>query len=160
MDSLLDSLVTTRDRLSLSRNRMMRNGWIRATQRLVARTEIACVGLMVLIAGAPTSLAQLPAGSTFGVPASQQINNPAVSPFLNLAQPGINPGVAYQTLVAPQLQLSNAVALQQQQIGVLQQAVTPGRTSTQQAPGTILATGHPTSFLNTMGYFPQPNLKR
>ncbi len=139
---------------------MMRNGWIRMAQRLVVRIEIVGAVLMILVAGASTSLAQLPVGSAFGVPASQQINNPVVSPFLNLAQPGINPGVAYQTLVAPQLQLGNAVALQQQQIGVLQQAVAPGRTAPQLPPGTILETGHPTSFLNTMGYFPQPNLKR
>jgi hypothetical protein len=139
---------------------MMQNGWIRTAQRFVSRMGIVCVGCTILVAGARTSLAQLPVGSSFGVPASQQINNPAVSPFLNLAQPGINPGVAYQTLVAPQLQLSNAVALQQQQIGVLQQATAPGHTAPQQAPGTILATGHPTSFMNTLGYFPQPNLKR
>jgi hypothetical protein len=116
--------------------------------------------VLILTVSAPIALAQLPVGSSFGIPASQQINNPAVSPFLNLAQPGINPGVAYQTLVAPQLQLSNAVALQQQQIGVLQQTVPPGRTNAQLPPGTILETGHPTAFLNTLGYFPQPNLKR
>lgn len=139
---------------------MMRNGWIRMTQQLVTRIEFLAAVLMILVVGARTSLAQLPVGSGFGIPASQQINNPVVSPFLNLAQPGINPGVAYQTLVAPQLQLGNAVALQQQQIGVLQQAVTPGRAATQLPPGTILETGHPTSFMNTLGYFPQPNLKR
>jgi len=132
----------------------MRNGWI------LTRLEIAAAVFVILAAGAPAAWAQLPVSSGFGVPASQQINNPVVSPFLNLAQPGINPGVAYQTLVAPQLQVGNAIALQQQQIGVLQQTVAPARATPQAPPGTILETGHPTSFMNTFGYFPQPNLKR
>ncbi len=139
----------------------MRCGLIRAKRTVVTRSVvIAAGGLLIATAGAPSLLAQLPVGSSFGIPASQQINNPAVSPFLNLAQPGINPGVAYQTLVAPQLQLGNAVALQQQQIGRLQQ-MTPatGHTTPTLTAGAILQTGHPTSFLNTLSYFPQPNLK-
>jgi hypothetical protein len=135
----------------------MRNGWIRGS---VIRTAIVGTILLTLVAGARVSFAQFPVGSSFGVPASQQINNPAVSPFLNLAQPGINPGVAYQTLVAPQLQLGNAVALQQQQIGVLQQNLAPGHGAPQTAQSSILQTGHTTSFMNTLGYFPQPNIKR
>jgi hypothetical protein len=138
----------------------MHNGWIRSMRRLISRCEVLGTAVVILVAGAHASRAQLPAGSAFGVPASQQINNPAVSPFLNLAQPGINPGVAYQTLVAPQLQLGNAVALQQQQIGVLQQRTAPTRPSTELPPGTILETGHPTVFMNTQNYFFQPNLKR
>src|SRR5580704_18536933 len=116
----------------------MHNGCIRSMRRLISRCEVLGTAVVILVAGSQASRAQLPGGSGFGIPASQQINNPAVSPFLNLAQPGINPGVAYQTLVAPQLQLGNAVALQQQQIGVLQQAATPGRAAPQLPPGTIL----------------------
>jgi hypothetical protein len=139
----------------------MQNGWIRAMRRHVTRFGALGLAVVILVAGAKTSRAQFPVNSQFGVPASQQINNPAVSPFLNLAQPGINPGVAYQTLIAPQLQLGNAIALQQQQIGVLQREITPGRTAaTNLPPGTILGTGHPTVFMNTQGYFFQPNLKR
>jgi hypothetical protein len=138
----------------------MRSGWIRAKRTVVTRCGIVAGGLLIATAAAPNLLAQFPVGSSFGVPASQQINNPAVSPFLNLAQPGINPGVAYQTLVAPQLQLGNAVALQQQQIGRLQQ-ITPatGHTPPTLTGGTILETGHATSFMNTLNYFPQPNFK-
>jgi hypothetical protein len=138
----------------------MRNGRIRAALRASVPVGTLAAALLILAISAPVALAQFPVGSSFGIPASQQINNPAVSPFLNLAQPGINPGVAYQTLVAPQLQLSNAVALQQQQIGVLQQTTAPGRANPQLPGGAILETGHPTSFMNTLGYFPQPNLKR
>jgi hypothetical protein len=98
------------------------------------------------------AVAQAPNG--FGIPASQQINNPVVSPFLTLAQPGINPGIAYQTLVSPQIQIGNAVATQQIQIGALQQAVSPTKPLAQLPGGAILETGHPTSFMNTMSYFP------
>ncbi len=138
----------------------MRSGWIRASRTAVIRSATVVGGLLIASAGVPNLLAQFPVGSSFGVPASQQINNPAVSPFLNLAQPGINPGVAYQTLVAPQVQLGNAVALQQQQIGRLQQ-MTPatGHTTPTLTSGAILETGHPTSFMNTLNYFPQPNFK-
>jgi hypothetical protein len=115
---------------------------------------------VILAVGAPILEAQFPVSSGFGTPPSQQINNPAVSPFLNLTQPGINPGIAYQTLVAPQLQLQNAVALQQQQIGALQQAVAPGHGAIPLPPGTNPGTGHATYFLNTFSYFPTPNLKR
>jgi hypothetical protein len=135
---------------------MMQNGWNRSIRRFIGRFEVLSSAIVILVAGAQASQAQLPGGSGFGIPASQQINNPVVSPFLNLAQPGINPGVAYQTLVAPQLQLGNAVALQQQQIGMLQQQVAPGRTTQQLPPGTVLETGHPTTFMNTQGYFFQP----
>lgn len=139
----------------------MQNGWIRAMRRPVTRFGAIGLAVVILLAGAKASPAQLPVNGQFGVPASQQINNPVVSPFLNLAQPGINPGVAYQTLVAPQLQVGNAIALQQQQIGVLQREITPGRTAaTSTPPGTILGTGHPTVFMNTQGYFFQPILKR
>ncbi len=108
----------------------MHNGWIRSMRRLISRCEVLGTAVVILVAGAQASRAQLPVNSQFGIPASKQINNPVVSPFLNLAQPGLDPGVAYQTLVAPQLQLGNAVALQQQQIGVLQQETAPGRPAT------------------------------
>jgi hypothetical protein len=137
----------------------MRSGWNRLSRIFFTRAGALVAGLVIVTAGAPHVLAQLPAGNSFGVPASQQLNNPVVSPFLNLAQPGINPGVAYQTLVAPQLQLNNAVTLQQQQINLLQQGNTPERATQPLAPGTILETGHPTSFMNTLNYFPQPTLK-
>jgi hypothetical protein len=137
----------------------MPSGWTRVMRTFFTRAGALAAGLAIVAAGAPAVLAQLPVNNSFGVPASQQLNNPAVSPFLNLAQPGINPGVAYQTLVAPQLQLNNAVTLQQQQIGMLQQATTPGRTLPQMGAGSVLQTGHATTFMNTLTYFPTPNSK-
>ncbi|HET6325098.1 MAG TPA: hypothetical protein VFG04_10385 [Planctomycetaceae bacterium] len=137
----------------------MQNRRIRLT--FFCRVNALGTAALVLVVGAQASRAQLPVNSQFGIPASKQINNPVVSPFLNLAQPGLDPGVAYQTLIAPQLQLGAAVALQQQQIGVLQQATAPVRPATTPLPpGTILGTGHPTVFMNTQGYFFQPNLRR
>ena len=138
----------------------MRSDLLRAMRRLVMPVGILGAAFVVLLASRQASWAQFPVSSAFGTPASQQINNPVVSPFLNLAQPGINPGVAYQTLVAPQLQLSNAVAQQQQQIRVIQRDMAPTRTAPTVTPATILETGHPTVFMNTQGYFFQPALRR
>jgi hypothetical protein len=108
--------------------------------------------------GAPSAVPGSPAG--FGTPASQQINNPAVSPSLLLAQPGVNPAVALQTLIQPQVQLGSAVLNNQQQIGTLQGAVAQQTTAQPQAissPTPLLQTGHATAFLNTLNYFPALN---
>ena len=137
----------------------MRSGWTRVMRTFLTGAGALAAGLVIVSAGATEALAQLPATNSFGVPASQQLNNPVVSPFLNLAQPGINPGVAYQTLVAPQLQLNNAVTLQQQQINLLQQNNAVDHSTLPLGGGAILQTGHATSFLNTLNYFPQPTLK-
>jgi hypothetical protein len=88
----------------------------------------------------------------FGVPAAKQINNPPVSPYLNLAQPGIDPALAYQTLVRPELQLRNTLANQQQLLGDIQQRGMQQPPSLLQSP-TVLQTGHTTAFLNTGSYF-------
>lgn len=133
----------------------MSNRRIDATRRF--RTYLGILGAAVLFVAANSSqaAAQFPGGGGFGVPASRQLNNPAVSPFLNLVQPGIIPGIAYQTLVAPQMQLSNAFASQQQQIGNLQLGLAPPRAPALEFPVTPSPqTGHATTFLNTLDYFP------
>src|SRR5580700_4331673 len=102
---------------------------------------------------------QPPAG--FGVAASQQLNNPAVSPSLLLTQPGINPAVAAQTLIQPQLQLGNAVLANQQQIGTLQNGLNQlSQPQGALSPTPLLQTGHPTMFLNTLDYFPALSQRR
>jgi len=145
----------------------MRNRRIDAFRSCVAFFGILGVGAVLVGADPPPSMAQAPLGTAFGIPASQQINNPSVSPYLTLTQPGINPAVAYQTLVTPQLQLGNTVlaqqqqlGTQQQQIGTLQQGLTQSRVTPQLAVTPELATGHPIYFLNTLGYFPVSKLGR
>jgi len=138
----------------------MRNRRIDAFRSCVAFFGILGVGAVLVGADPPPSMAQAPLGTAFGIPASQQINNPSVSPYLTLTQPGINPAVAYQTLVTPQLQLGNTVLAQQQQLGTLQQGLTQSRVTPQLAVTPELATGHPIYFLNTLGYFPVSKLGR
>jgi hypothetical protein len=136
----------------------MRNQKLNAMRRIV--TLIGILGIAAAIVGTDLSRssAQAPFGGVaFGTPASQQINNPAVSPYLNLTQPGLNPGVAYQTLIAPQMQLGNAVANNQQQITNLQGLGQPLSALQPPLPSSaFLETGHPTTFLDTFGYFPTP----
>jgi hypothetical protein len=87
--------------------------------------------------------------SSFGTPASKQLNNPAVSPYLNLTQPGLNPAITYGTLIAPEIQLRNTIANQQNLLGNLQQQIQPGSTT----QPVLLETGHKTFFLDTQTYF-------
>ena len=107
------------------------------------------LGVAAVIAAADST----PCLAQFGVPAAQQINRPFVSPYLNLTQPGLNPGITYGSLIQPQLQMRNAIGNNQQQIQELQR--TSGQPSPQIQPLTSsVQTGHETSFMNTFGYFP------
>jgi len=91
-------------------------------------------------------------GPNFGSQASQQFNNPPVSPYLNLTQPGLNPAITYGTLIQPEIQLRATLANQQNLLGDLQQKFqTQPPTLTQQP--TLLQTGHTTAFLDTGSYF-------
>lgn len=130
--------------------------------------SIAAVGLLALsILGAETGTAQAQnpfgagisspspfGGSAFGTPASLQITNPPVSPYLALTQPGLNPGIAFQTIVQPQIRLANTLSAQQQQLGVISNAQITGAPSLAPLVSTGVQTGHQTVFLNTLGYFP------
>lgn len=90
--------------------------------------------------------------SSFGTPASKQLGNPAVSPYLNLTQPGLNPAITYGTLIQPEIQLRATLANQQNLLGDLQQKFQTQPPVLTQQP-TLLQTGHTTSFLDTGSYF-------
>jgi hypothetical protein len=92
------------------------------------------------------------ASSSFGTPASKQINNQPVSPYLNLAQPGLDPAITYGTLIQPELQLRNTIANQQNLLGSLSQQIQAQPAASLQSP-VLLETGHQTYFLNTGSYF-------
>ena len=109
-------------------------------------TGLAVVGLNPV-----DCLAQQPS-SSFGTPASKQINNPAVSPYLNLAQPGLNPAITYGTLIQPEIQLRNTLANQQNLLGNLSQQAQIQPPGSLQTP-VLLETGHKTVFLDTGTYF-------
>jgi hypothetical protein len=91
-------------------------------------------------------------GSSFGTPASKQLNNPAVSPYLNLTQPGLNPAITYGTLIQPEIQLRATLANQQNLLGDLQQKFQTQPPVLTQQP-TLLQTGHTTAFLDTGTFF-------
>jgi hypothetical protein len=78
------------------------------------------------------------------------INQPPVSPYLNILRGGAPPGVNYYNLVQPQLQFYSAInQLQAQQ---QQQAI-----SSTNASGALI-TGHPIQFSNYSHFFPQQGL--
>ncbi|HEV8071822.1 MAG TPA: hypothetical protein VGP76_29170 [Planctomycetaceae bacterium] len=141
-----------------------------AMRRIVTFIGIFGMAGAIVAAGSSRTFAQFGGGfgnstfqppNGFGLPASQQLNNPPVSPSLLLTQPGINPAVAAQTLIQPQQQLGNAVLANQQQLGNLQN----GLNQLSQPQGALsatplLQTGHPTMFLNTLDYFPALSQRR
>ena len=128
----------------------------RAIRRLGTGIGISLVAFAVVGTDATRCHAQQ-AGSSFGTPASKQLNNPPVSPYLNLAQPGLDPAITYGAIIQPELQLRNTLANQQNMLGNQQNAL--GYLSNQlQAPNsqqtpTLLGTGHKTMFLDTGSYF-------
>lgn len=74
------------------------------------------------------------------------INQPPVSPYLNILRGGAPAGVNYYNLVQPQLQFYSAInqlQVQQQQQGVL----------STNAAGALI-TGHPIQFSNLSHYYP------
>jgi hypothetical protein len=113
--------------------------------------------LLALAAGlagvAPQSV-KAQSSSSFAAPASKQINNPTVSPYLNLVQPGIDPALGYQTLVRPENQIRNTLANQSQAIGDLQREVGQSQSASKRETLPVRRTGHATMFLTTGTYFP------
>jgi acetyl-CoA carboxylase carboxyltransferase component len=97
------------------------------------------------------------------LPFSSTYRRPTVSPYMQMAQQGLNPMQgqgAYQTLVQPQLQQ------QQQQIEQLQQARQLNKiqnqvqqiqrdTSARQVDESIRPTGHRATFQNLSHFYPQ-----
>ena len=80
-------------------------------------------------------------------PAQVPFRSP-VSPYINLGQPGIDPGIAYYGIVRPELEFrKNIQSLQQRQF-------TQGRDIAAQAEANGLpTTGHPIAFFNQSKYF-------
>ena len=73
--------------------------------------------------------------------------NPAISPYLNLARPGINPAINYYGSVRPQLTYNAAINTLEQQVALSRVAITSAENQA------VLVTGHPVQFLNYQRYF-------
>jgi len=73
-------------------------------------------------------------------------NQPALSPYLGLTNRGATAGQNWATLVYPQL-------YQYQRIGQLQTQLNTTQQTLQGTPELLLATGHPTAFMNYRKYF-------
>jgi hypothetical protein len=111
----------------------------------------ACLAIIGLLAGSATerAAAQFIPGQPY------QPNRPFVSPYLNLARPGLG-GINYYGLVRPQLDVNRQLQQLQQQQGVLATqvgAATLPEDPTQPAPVGI--TGHGTNFSNYGHYYYQ-----
>ncbi len=106
---------------------------------------------------AALALAVVSQSAVAQLPFSNSIpNRPAVSPYLNLLNQS-NPGVSnYLTLVRPQLQQREEQIRQQAQINQIQRQVQRGQPGGVPVRGSqeIRGTGHETTFMNYLHYFP------
>jgi hypothetical protein len=104
------------------------------------------------LAGALTMLALWSAGSNStaqGQTLYGNINQPPVSPYINILRGGAPAGVNYYNIVQPQLQFYSAI----NQLQAQQQQVAAGL-----SPSGALTTGHPIQFYNYSHFFPQQGL--
>lgn len=105
--------------------------------RNLAAASLAALALLIAGAGSG-ALAQTLSGS---------INQPPVSPYINILRGGAPAGVNYYNIVQPQLQFYSAInQLQSQQ---RQQAASMGSSSE------FLSTGHEVQFGNLSHFYPQ-----
>ena len=72
---------------------------------------------------------------------------PAVSPYINLLRPGINPAVNYYGSVRPQLQYNTAINTLEQQVQNARVAMTAAENQG------VPTTGHPIYFMRYQTYF-------
>lgn len=99
--------------------------------------------LALLVAGPAHAQVPTPPRS----PLTPYPSRPAFSPYLNLLRGG-DPNFNYQGLVRPQMEFRSGIQSLNQQSQLTQQAV-----SNVQGELGLPATGHPTQFLSTGGYF-------
>jgi hypothetical protein len=111
-------------------------------RRTLVASLMALAGFVSLSGGCV--LAQGPPGPRFNGP----VTSPPFSPYLNLLRRGNPVYLNYYGLVRPELEFRNAVVGLQQQITANQQGISDLATATG-----LVATGHPTQFLNTGHYF-------
>jgi hypothetical protein len=113
-------------------------------------------GVVALLAGAGLQEAraqfQPPGLSGFAGFQTQQFRRPPVSPYINLAQPGFNPGITYYGIVRPELNFQQRLQNLQGQLTTVeqQQAVL---TSQAFAGGEIAPTGLQPAGFQTQGVY-------
>ncbi|MBX3441635.1 MAG: hypothetical protein KF774_04450 [Planctomyces sp.] len=112
----------------------------------IRRTALSAAGWLAVVQ-AGTAFAQGP------IPAQRDISRPTTSPYLNLLNQGNNSGLNYFTQVRPQQQFRSYGRNMQRELDSLRSQM---GASTMMDPGgqqALTATGHPTMFLSTGGYF-------
>jgi hypothetical protein len=102
------------------------------------RTLLVTVALGVFVA-TPAAFAQVPYSPS-----------PRVSPYINLNQPGLNPGITYYGVIRPEVNFRSSIRQLQQQGAATEQAVTTLETA---ATAVLPPTGHAFGFQNHGRYF-------
>jgi hypothetical protein len=105
-------------------------------ERIVKKLIFAALASVSLLSSMARAQALRPTGG-----------GPAISPYLNLARPGINPALNYFGSVRPQLTYNAAINTLEQQVTASRVAITAQETLN------VPTTGHPIYFLNYQRYF-------
>jgi hypothetical protein len=114
----------------------------RSEEELDMRTRLLPLAALMLSALGWNAFAQGPPG--FG-----NLNQPPVSPYLNINRLGASPAVNYYNIVQPQLQFASQIAQLNQQTNQIQGAVNQGATGGPES----LRTGHMAYFGNYSHYY-------
>jgi hypothetical protein len=107
--------------------------------------RLACAAAVLAAAGSAAAQPPIPGGAAALPP-------PAFSPYLNLARNG-SFGLNYFGLVRPQIEARRAIFGLENQVQANRAAIANVQSGLAGGEFNLPATGHPTMFLNTGGYF-------
>jgi hypothetical protein len=112
---------------------------------------------LILTVGIISALPSVASAQGGALPFSNVVpNRPTVSPYLNLLNPTGSGTSNYFTTVRPQIQAREELIRQQAQISQIQRQVQRGQPGGVPVRGSqeIRATGHETTFMNYLHYYP------
>jgi hypothetical protein len=125
------------------------------------RLPLACAAALVFLLSAGVRPAAAQFGAQYGQPGyyNPYLNQPRLSPYLNIVRNGTNPAINYYLGTLPEVERRTAQAVYGNSILRLERQVT-GLEATEDEFATQGVSGHPAYFANTGGYFPGGNPQR
>jgi hypothetical protein len=126
--------------------------------RLVSPLLAPLLASIAIVAGDPAQSPGQQFGNSFGSNSSRQLSHPTTSPYLNLAQPGLDPAITYEQMVRPQRLFRRTLTAQSQSLTNLERTTgVQSSTTSESQPVRIKQTGHSATFMSTGSYFPTLN---
>jgi hypothetical protein len=115
---------------------------------------VSCAALLVVIAVCHDASAQYRGSRQIRRPKRSSVSDqPALSPYINLTNPTVDPGLSYVGLTAPMLQQQENIERNARSLRRLQGRVEQDESSAYGANTGIAATGHHSHFRNLSHFF-------